>query len=767
MLLSFADGNGPVVTALTEIPGSKQLIITFDGPLNPGPAEDLANYQIARSPANPELITSNGPAVKIVSANYSDTGASQVTLTLKTSLKPSVFYRVFINGAPAGMSANPTSNPLTDINGVLLDGDNDDTPGGNFYGLFALGSKVAFTDSNSSHVTLAAKGGGTINVWRELDGDIDQLSVVGIDASSSTLTGSVRGGASLTVYFGSVTFPVAAPLTLNGASEALPQSFVTLTAALSPPAPPPTATSPTPVVATSSNLPYTLAVIPVNTAATFALAGIQAADYATAPPTKAYPDGLWLIFGGRTNGLHNFTASTVTNFPPDFQNEDIYVINPANWQTWSIPWSSTDVPVSTYNSLSSAAQDFYQKANTLYTVGGYSVPDTINFTASTVAGNTTVQLSSAAGLAVGQYLTGAAIPLVNNPILQVPVIVTITAVGTNTITLSQPAIATTTGGALTASTANFTTYDTLTTMNIKGMIRAVMSGGNVARGSAIRQISDPRLQVTGGDLGALGARTYLVFGQDFQGGYSIPINPAATPTFTQIYSAEVRSFRIVATRKSLAIRGYQTLRDSTNFRRRDGNMGTVITRSGQLGLTYYGGVFSPGNNFTSYQAPVIIGSNDKVRVNASYQQYFDQYTTANIPLYNAKSRAMISIFLGGISTYDYSTGQLVETPPGGAGPPWVDDVSSLLQDKNGTGKEYIMAPIPGTSEYYGAYSSFFASPFVPAYSNGVIKLNKLKRPTVLGYIYGGIVSTAPQTANTEAQTGASNQVFQVTLTPSR
>ena len=98
---------------------------------------------------------------------------------------------------------------------------------------------------------------------------------------------------------------------------------------------------------------------------------------------KAYPDGLWLIFGGRTNGLHNFTPSGVTNFPPDFQNEDIIVINPANWQTWSVPWSQTDVPVAVYNSLSSAAQEFYQKGNTLYTVGGYSVPDTINFTGDT------------------------------------------------------------------------------------------------------------------------------------------------------------------------------------------------------------------------------------------------------------------------------------------------------------------------------------------------------------------------------------------------
>ena len=77
--------------------------------------------------------------------------------------------------------------------------------------------------------------------------------------------------------------------------------------------------------------------------------------------------------------MHNFTPSGVTNFPADFQNEDIIVINPATWQSWSLPWSETDVPVAIYNSLSSADQEFYQQGDMLYTVGGYSMPDTITF----------------------------------------------------------------------------------------------------------------------------------------------------------------------------------------------------------------------------------------------------------------------------------------------------------------------------------------------------------------------------------------------------
>ena len=112
-----------------------------------------------------------------------------------------------------------------------------------------------------------------------------------------------------------------------------------------------------------------------------------------------------------------------------------------------------------YNSLSSGEQDFYQKGNTLYTAGGYSVPDTVNFTGSTNNGSTTVAVSDLTGLAVGQFVSGPGIPLFL-PHSQTQADVTITAIGSNTITISQAATATATGVAATATAENnFTTYD--------------------------------------------------------------------------------------------------------------------------------------------------------------------------------------------------------------------------------------------------------------------------------------------------------------------
>jgi hypothetical protein len=769
LLLSFADGNGPVVTALTALPGSNQLVITFDGPLNPGPAQVASNYQVTKALANPKLVSRSGAPLRVISAAYTDTSASQVTLTLMNSLKPGVFYRVIINGTPASMSVNAASNPLTDINGVLFDGDNDDTPGGDFYGLFETGAKVSFTDSYNARVSMAVKGGGKINIWRELDGDVDQLSVVGPGAAASTLTGSVRRarGRSQTVYIGSVTIPVATPLSLNDATDLLPSPFVVVTKPATTAPPPPTAVSATPVLATSQNLPYSLSITPVNTSATPLLPGIQAADYAFAAPTAAYPKGLCLVTGGRTNGLHNFTTSGVTNFPADFQNEDIIVINPANWQTWSLPWSQTDVPAATYNSLSSSAQEFYQKGGILYAVGGYSVPDSINFAGNTTAGSTTVDVSDLGGLAVGQFVSGPGIPLFL-PNSQTQADVTITAVGTSTITISQAATATASGAALNAATSNYTTYDTLTSININGMIAAVIHGGDLARAAAIRQVSDPRLAVTGGNISTVGDRTFLVFGQNFQGGYNIPAPPTAQPSFTQIYIDEIQSFKIVKRGRTLGIAGYQALRDPTNFRRRDGNLGEVVEPNGRQNLTYYGGVFSPGAAGTAYQSPISIAAGGKTYVDSRYQQFFDQYSTASIALFDQKKRAMDTVFFGGISLYDYVNGQPTEFTPAQGGPGWVDDVSTLMQRPNGLDQEFVMQPLPGL---YGAYGAFMNNPRLPLYANGVIKLNKLKPTTILGYIYGGIYSTVAETSGNPAiqatQTGGSNQVFQVTLTRTR
>jgi hypothetical protein len=157
-----------------------------------------------------------------------------------------------------------------------------------------------------------------------------------------------------------------------------------------------------------------------------------------------------------------------------------------------------------------------------------------------------------------------------------------------------------------------------------------------------------------------------------------------------------------------------------------------------------------------------VDSTGNAQVGTQYQQFFDQYNAANIPLFDASTGSMTTIFLGGISQYDFSGGQL-QGPNFGL--PFVDDVASFVTSSNGSDQEYIMSPLPGL---YGAEAGFFAAPGLPMSSNDVVQFNQLSGPTVLGYMYGGIFS---QVANPGGSgpglSGSSNQVFQVTLTPNK
>jgi len=770
-VFSSSDGNGPVLTAITSTPGSSALVLTFDGPLLSNTATDLSNYRItAPNGGNPEVVTSSGPPLRVVAAEYDDisTTSSQVTLSLARPLQQGTFYRIFINGELPITNGNRASNPLTGgggpgnpSNGVTFDGDNDDTACGNFYGLFAVGRRLAFTDFSGDRVVLSATGGRGLNVWRELNGDIDQVTVL---PGATALSGSVvvARGSTGTVPIGSVTIPVPSPLVLNGAVSDLPASFVTVpSGGLAAPAPQPTATSPTPVVATSANLPYTLNITPVSVPGIALLPGIQSGVYAQTAPSVAYPSGLWLVFGGRTNGLHNFSPSGEQSFPSSFQNSVVYVINPVNWQVWSRPWSQTNVSASISNSLSSTNQAFYTNGDTLYTAGGYSVPDTVSFTGSVSALSRDITVTSGLeNLVVGRKVS-AVLPFPSGQSIFLPG-TTITAITGHTVTVSEAAVVDAPGVSMAAFNKTYTTYSTLTGLSIKGLAHAVINGGDVARLARIRQMSDSRVAVTGGDMAALNGRTYLAFGHNFQGGYN-----GATASISQVYSSEMRSFRIIDNGRRLAIASYRAVRDPVNFRRRDGNLVSFIGSDGQSELAFLGGVFTPGSSGIGYQAPILIGRDGSIRIDAAYQQFFSQYTTANIPLYDSRTRSMYDVLMGGISLYNYANGQLTEDTE----LPWIHDVTSLVRTRNGSFQEYIMPPIPavtpGSTGNYGANAAFFINQALPGTSKGVIQLNRLRGPTVVGYMFAGIYSTVSNTSsNTFRATGASNQVFQITMTPS-
>jgi hypothetical protein len=692
---SYADGNGAVITDLIAQNNGAHLVLSFDGPLNATPANPLqsptnvANYSVQVPGAKPQMVTSSTSTVGITAALYNSLNFT-VTLTLATPLNQGTFYRVFVNGIAA---SNNTATPgLIDNSGNPIDGDYDDTASGNYYSLFAwttAATPLQFTDSSGNSITLTLAGPGELQAWRMLNGSfnaldlasqsnstagsIQQINIVGGVLAQTTLTGQATppNTPSGTAYV------VVPPINGQGVSfvNNLPANFQLVAPSLPLPN--------SPIVATGNNLPYTLQIQQV----TATLPAVQSAVFAQDNVVGSQFNGYWLLFGGRTNGLHSFNDNN--DFPPENMNQDIIVINPATWQFWTRKWSATNVPAGVTQPLYSTNQQFFQSGDNLYTVGGYGAP----------------------ALGNDQY-------------------------------------------------GSYITNNSLTALSVDGLINAVVNNGDVMALSRLQQINDSRLQATGGELALLGGQAFLVVGQDFQGQYF-------NSTATQTYLDEIRSFQITydpATPLSLAISNFQIQNDQVNFRRRDYTLTDIIQSNLQPALQINGGVFTPGPGNDpaagqGYRQPILITGPGQTQL-STYQQFFSQYSAAHVGLFDANTSSMYSILFGGIGlySYDFATGQLTSD----TGLPFVNDVTSIVQNASGE-QEYAMpSQLPG---FYGAEAMFFTNPQLPKYSNGVVQFNELEQMVTLGYMYGGIVSTVPNTTNQAEQTKASSAVFRVVLVP--
>jgi hypothetical protein len=89
-------------------------------------------------------------------------------------------------------------------------------------------------------------------------------------------------------------------------------------------------------------------------------------------------DGKWLFLAGRTNGLHGFNGAVPDeNFPPAYQNREVWVFDLASRQTWkrSLEDASSGLTVAEIASLTPTNTQFYQSGETLYVTGGYGVDE--------------------------------------------------------------------------------------------------------------------------------------------------------------------------------------------------------------------------------------------------------------------------------------------------------------------------------------------------------------------------------------------------------
>lgn len=308
------------------------------------------------------------------------------------------------------------------------------------------------------------------------------------------------------------------------------------------------------------------------------------------------------------------------------------------------------------------------------------------------------------------------------------------------------------GYAYSATAANHITFDKLTTVDVPGVINAVISG--TAINSYFRQASDTAYAVTGGQLGKTGDYFYLVGGHKFTGRY----NPMSNPTYTQVYTNQVRKFKINNTGSQPLISDYSTIIDAIHLRRRDYNLLPQIFAGGTTGYTIFSGVFQLGADLP-FLYPVDVTASG-ITAQTGFNQYLSHYHSARMALYDSVSQTMHNLFLGGMSQYYYASGVLTKDDD----VPFVKTISRVSRGASGTLKEYLMnTEMPALA---GASAEFISNDNVAHYETDIIKLHQLTADTTIaGYIFGGIVSPSlhPFVNNQTNTTAAGSTIYAVLL----
>lgn len=303
------------------------------------------------------------------------------------------------------------------------------------------------------------------------------------------------------------------------------------------------------------------------------------------------------------------------------------------------------------------------------------------------------------------------------------------------------------------TSADHITYPNLSAVKVPDVINAVINGTSFT--SNFRQITDTMFAVTGGYLNKINNTFHLTGGQKFIGRYN-PMGPNNGPGFIQMYTDANRKFTISDNGVTFSVTHIPAIVDATNLHRRDYNVVPQIMPSGQEGLTAFSGVFQVGVDLPFLNCINIDSTGHSV--NNTFSQYYNHYHCAHIPLFSAANNEMHTVFFGGIAQYYDSLGILVQDN----NVPFVKTIARVTRDGSGTMAEYkLPVEMPAL---LGAGSEFIPIETLPHFNNEVLKLDDFTADTTLvGYIYGGISSTAANIffTNTGTQSSASSQIFKV------
>jgi hypothetical protein len=277
------------------------------------------------------------------------------------------------------------------------------------------------------------------------------------------------------------------------------------------------------------------------------------------------------------------------------------------------------------------------------------------------------------------------------------------------------------------------TFPTLLAIDLPCVINAITN--DFTEMDCIRSINNNLFAVTGGHLDKIGDVFHLIGGQKFTGRYN-PMGPDNGPGFEQEYTSQARRFTIEDDGQNLLITELEHFTDEEYFHRRDYNVLAQILPNGDEALTAFSGVFQIGADIPYLHSTTVEA--DGYTPNIDFAQYLNHYHCAALPIYSAESSEMHNVFFGGIAQYTMDGNELVQDNE----VPFVKTITRVTRDANGDLAEFKL-PIE-MPDWLGSGAEFIAVDGLPIYANGVIKFDELEGDSILlGYIYGGIQSSAP------------------------
>lgn len=305
------------------------------------------------------------------------------------------------------------------------------------------------------------------------------------------------------------------------------------------------------------------------------------------------------------------------------------------------------------------------------------------------------------------------------------------------------------------SAGDHITYPYFTAIYVPGAMEAIMNGESPEL--HILQVYDERFAITGGQMDLLNGMFYLAGGQYFEGRYN-PMGPDHGPGFVQEYSEKIIRFRVQHSEGSLSVSDYEEWVNPDLLHRRDYNMSPQVFEDGSEGFIMFSGVFRPDADLPWHNCVKITESGySEIPV---LEQLLGQYHSAKLSLYSAQHNEMHNVFFGGMSRYYPDAGNnLIDDPD----VPFVKSISRISRDNSGNYSEVFMGEM---ESLLGSSAEFIPASGIAQNENGLLMLDEIpEEPWLIGYIVGGIESTAPNIffENDGTQSTATNRVFEVYL----